>query len=1014
MKNSHPRARRTRGLLAGLTAAALAIGGVATSGAPALADELAPTPTVVEQPLTQSAEAASGQPADAAEGEAASPGTQTPAPAGENETPPDAAASAVAPSPASTAAPAPAPVAPLTAAAAPAIATPTVTVTDAPNAGGQVTITGSGFAATSTGIYVGLGPVGLPGFYLGASKLVSTTWVAVGQTAGGSGMGATAPLDADGTFTLTLDVPAPSVTAPAYAIYTSKAHGQGMSDSSQNTTTAIAYTPAPVPTVTVSKATGLDPAGDTVTVTGSGFLPHPPATSGTRPPLADTFGGAYVVFGRFADVWKPSAGAGSASRPAISTFWGVHAADIPTIGGPARGAIEITADGTFSVEVPVTAAGATATKTGNYGIYTYPGGGASYAEFETYTPLGFTAPEVPTTTTLSASSAAVTAGSTVTLAASVTPSSAAGAITFYEGDAAIGAPVPVVSGSAQSPVVLTTAGTARLTARFAPASGFGASTSPVVSVTVSSVIAPPVVAPVAAGSLTWGIDAGFRSYITGPIAAGTIAVGGGATSSTSGFNFGQSGGSFDHSSGTGTGDFTGTVRFTGHGGALDLTFSNPSVRLTSSTAGTLSVTVNGSRIDFATLDLASASRSNANGATTLAGVPATLTAAGATAFQGFYAAGRALAPVTVTIGGNGAAPAGSRGTVATASATTVKSASTVPSSPPATTGIELDAAALKTLVSGGGITLRVGGFQPNETGILVVVYSTPTVLARGLTADADGVVTWTGSLPAGLAAGEHTLTVQGSVSKGIVFTLPERAGTAAGICTVDGASLDWGFKESFRSYLTSGIAHGQWELSGPSEREGIFSWAAGSGTLDPKTERGVVGFTGGIRFTGHDGALDTTIANPRIELSGTDEAHLLLDVTGTTQQGEPVSTAAVRFATLDLTGGTVERGDSALVGTAVPAALTEEGAAAFGTYPAGDELDPVSFRVPLAAGCGVAVSAAVEEASAEAVTATGASTDDAEAVSWWVWALAALLAAGAVLAVVVVTRRGRGAGAAAE
>lgn len=143
------------------------------------------------------------------------------------------------------------------------------------------------------------------------------------------------------------------------------------------------------PTVTVSKTSGLARAGETVTVTGAGFLPAGAATNGTRPPLAGTFSGAYVVFGKFLDAWKPSAGAPSSARTTIAQKWAVPAASIATVGGANAGAIELKADGTFSTELTLTATEANDLKAGNYGIYTFGGSGASYGPFETYTPVSF-------------------------------------------------------------------------------------------------------------------------------------------------------------------------------------------------------------------------------------------------------------------------------------------------------------------------------------------------------------------------------------------------------------------------------------------------------------------------------------------------------------------------------------------------------------------------------------------------------------------------------------------------
>ena len=140
--------------------------------------------------------------------------------------------------------------------------------------------------------------------------------------------------------------------------------------------------------MTVSKTSGLA-QGETVTVSGSGFLPSGTATNGTRPPLSGTFSGTYVVFGKFADVWKPSAGATSSARSVIAQKWAVPAASMSTIGGTNSGAIELNADGTFSVDLTLSTTEAQDLASGTYGIYTYPGSGAVYAPFETFTPITF-------------------------------------------------------------------------------------------------------------------------------------------------------------------------------------------------------------------------------------------------------------------------------------------------------------------------------------------------------------------------------------------------------------------------------------------------------------------------------------------------------------------------------------------------------------------------------------------------------------------------------------------------
>ena len=79
MNRSQPFTRRTRGLLAGLTAAALALGGVAVSGAPAVADEVGAAPVV--DSVVPSAEAAADEVAEPASAVTEPAAPVTPAPA---------------------------------------------------------------------------------------------------------------------------------------------------------------------------------------------------------------------------------------------------------------------------------------------------------------------------------------------------------------------------------------------------------------------------------------------------------------------------------------------------------------------------------------------------------------------------------------------------------------------------------------------------------------------------------------------------------------------------------------------------------------------------------------------------------------------------------------------------------------------------------------------------------------------------------------------------------------------
>ncbi|KQT99479.1 HtaA domain-containing protein [Sanguibacter sp. Leaf3] len=169
------------------------------------------------------------------------------------------------------------------------------------------------------------------------------------------------------------------------------------------------------------------------------------------------------------------------------------------------------------------------------------------------------------------------------------------------------------------------------------------------------VLAPAQADP-AAGTLSWGVKESFRSYIASPIAKGSVTVGGGATNNGTSYGFAQTATTFDGSTGLTT--FAGSVNFTGHDGALDTTFENLRVRVDSPTAGVLVADARGKSFDtggaYELLDVELATLAlpapQVDGdVSTWVSAPAALTAAGAQAFAGFYAAGSALDPVTFSV-----------------------------------------------------------------------------------------------------------------------------------------------------------------------------------------------------------------------------------------------------------------------------------------------------------------------------------------------------------------------------
>jgi hypothetical protein len=280
-----------------------------------------------------------------------------------------------------------------------------------------------------------------------------------------------------------------------------------------------------------------------------------------------------------------------------------------------------------------------------------------------------------------------------------------------------------------------------------------------------------------------------------------------------------------------------------------------------------------------------------------------------------------------------------------------------------------------------------------------VIYSEPTVLARDLTADSRGVVTWTGRLPAGLT-GEHTLTLQGSVSRGAVIQI---AALEIGQCEIGDASFSWGYKESFRAYLDSSIAHGAWTTADGAEyRTPLFHFANGTGSFDATTMTGRVQFPGSITFTAHDGVLNTTFSNPAFTFIDADTASLSLDVDGDTREGDTVNTPGVEFVTLDMSAATISRDGNVVTLADIPTVLTEAGHTAFGTYPAGEEFDPVTITITTAEDCAeLASPAKPDDAVDPEATSDGSGVD----LAWLWWVIGGVLMAAIIAALIVVLRR---------
>ncbi|MFI1826998.1 HtaA domain-containing protein [Streptomyces sp. NPDC020412] len=169
---------------------------------------------------------------------------------------------------------------------------------------------------------------------------------------------------------------------------------------------------------------------------------------------------------------------------------------------------------------------------------------------------------------------------------------------------------------------------------------------------------------------------------------------------------------------------------------------------------------------------------------------------------------------------------------------------------------------------------------------------------------------------------------------------------------VDG-NLDWGVKERFRSYVTTGMAKGKIEVSGGAKTNAAgFRFPKGKGTFDPAKKSLDASFGGGVRFLGHEiqGSylLDLKLSDLKVRVAGA-KGTLLADVSTKDKTTGKVSTHNdLGLATLTVPANALTAKDKLVQLTGVPAKLTADGSKAFsGMYQPGEELDKVNVAVAL-------------------------------------------------------------------
>jgi|GEM_PF-2830891 len=182
-----------------------------------------------------------------------------------------------------------------------------------------------------------------------------------------------------------------------------------------------------------------------------------------------------------------------------------------------------------------------------------------------------------------------------------------------------------------------------------------------------------------------------------------------------------------------------------------------------------------------------------------------------------------------------------------------------------------------------------------------------------------------------------------------IALLATAGSAAAATIPIQGGEVDWGIKASFRGYVTNPrAAAGKIELSGGAVEavDGTYRFPVQVGTYDLAGHATTVQAKGAVRFTGHFDAdevpvLDLTIADPRVVLEG-ETGTVFADVRSKSRAtGVMEDLPGVEFATLDTSGVVPSFAGDAVSLAGIAAELTAAGAAAFGSYSAGEALDPV-------------------------------------------------------------------------
>lgn len=420
---------------------------------------------------------------------------------------------------------------------------------------------------------------------------------------------------------------------------------------------------------------------------------------------------------------------------------------------------------------------------------------------------------------------------------------------------------------------------------------------------------------VESGTLSWDIRESFLKYLTS-FAHGSVNVEGMEKTAAGGLKYTQASGVYNPETKTGQINFAGTAEFTGHNGQLKSTIKN--MRL---------VVVNGkgtlvADVDALTRDGKSVSKTGL--------AIAEVDLSGASVKDGVFSAQNAA--VTLTDDGSEVLFAGQYRGSDNAMA-------------PLSFSVKLSEQTAENTVE----VPRVSESKSSDSN------SSENKSSENGSSDNGSSNSGGNSGSDGSAGTSGSVSNGGSSSNGSVSNNPaqpvcvpvtrtrevQEQGASDG--TIKSANLGWGVRDSFRNYVRGGIANGSWELNGTSYSSDAFNWSNGTGTF--KGGKGSISFSGSVRFTGHHGILDTTIANPRLEING-NSGTLYATMNSNDPSGKATNYGEVALLKVDLSG--LQSSSDAVSVNGAATTLTAEGAKAFaGFYDAGKDMAPLSFSAAI-------------------------------------------------------------------